>query len=155
MHACHPTFSVFLSNSLSFLRFCYSIYHSILSFYFCVLVLFVVVFLMLWCCFTVHGRGSFYTACRGWVFTISPFNHFCLGVGVLLDHLLVCQLPNHHCLPMLAMPHPITRQRVLFCLLVHCGIPIRIRVGILSYYPSWHAPSDSNSSFLLLGDMSS
>ena len=88
-----------------------------------------------------------------------PFypNHFCLGVsvGVLLDHPLVCQLPSHHHLPMLAVLYPITRQRNLFCLLVHRGIPIQIRVDILFYYPSWHAPSDPNSFFPLLGGMSS
>ena len=56
----------------------------------------------------------------------------------------------HHHLPVLVMPHPITKQRILFCLLVHRGIPIRNKVGILSYYPSWHAPSSSNSSFPLL-----
>ena len=94
--------------------------------------------------------------CLLWsVFTILPIDCFCLGVGVLPDHPLVCQLPNQHHLPMLAVPHPITRQRVLFCLLAHCGILIWIRVGILSHYPSWHAPSDSNSFFPLLGDMSS
>ena len=43
------------------------------------------------------------------------------------------------------MPLPITKQRKLFCLLVHYGI------HILSHYPSWHAPSSSNSFFPLLG----
>ena len=60
------------------------------------------------------------------------------------DHSLVCQLSSHHHLPVLAMPHPIPKQRVLFWFLVHHGILIRIRMGILSYYPSWHAPNDSN-----------
>ena len=46
------------------------------------------------------------------------------------------------------MPLPITRRRRLFCLLVHCGILIHHNVGILSCYPSWHTPSDSNSSHL-------
>ena len=64
-------------------------------------------------------------------FTILPLNHFCLDVGVLPDHALVCQLLNHHHSPALAVPHPITRQRKLFCLLVHHGIPIRIKVDIL------------------------
>ena len=49
----------------------------------------------------------------------------------------------HHHLPVLVMPHPITKQRILFCLLVHHGIPIWNKVGILSHYPSWHAPSGS------------
>ena len=80
-------------------------------------------------------------------FTILVFNHFCLVQGVPPDHPLVCQLSNHHHLLVLAVPLPITRQRSLFCLFAHCGI--------LSYYPLWHAPSGSNSSFLLLGDMSS
>ena len=51
-------------------------------------------------------------------------------MGVLPDHQLVCQLLCHHHLPMLAMPHPIIGQRNLFCLLVHCGIPIWIRMDI-------------------------
>ena len=69
--------------------------------------------------------------------------------------LLVCQLSSHHHLPMLAVPLPITSQRRLFCLLAHRGILFHHGVGILSCYPSWHAPSDSNSSLLLLGSMSS
>ena len=90
--------------------------------------------------------------CLPWlVFTLLPFNHFCLDVGVLPNYPLVCPLPNHHHLPVLAVPYPIIRQRKLFCLLVHYGIPIRIRVGILSLYPSWHAPSDSNSFFPSFG----
>ena len=85
---------------------------------------------------TMHDGVSLYTVCRDWYFTISPFNHFCLGMGVLPDHPLVCQLPNHHHLPVLAMPYPITRQRILFYLLFHSGISIQIRVGILSHYLS-------------------
>ena len=94
--------------------------------------------------------------CLLWsIFTILPIDRFCLGVGVLPDHPLVCQPPNQHHLPMLAVPYPITRQRVLFCLFAHCGILIRIRVGIFSHYPSWNASSDSNSFFPILGGMSS
>ena len=63
-----------------------------------------------------------------------------------LDHLLVCQLSSYHHLSVLAIPHPIPRQKSFILLVAHCGIPIRIRVDILSYYPLWHAPSDSNSS---------
>ena len=40
-------------------------------------------------------------------------------------------------------------------MLAHRGILIHHNVGILSYYLSLHAPSGSNSSLLLLGDMSS
>ena len=50
---------------------------------------------------------------------------------------------------MLATPLPITRQRRLFCLLAHRGILIHHGVGVLSSYPSWHAPSGSSSSLLL------
>ena len=105
------------------------------------------------CCFCTRWRALLYYL--PWrVFTVLPLNYFCLGVGVLLDHPLVCQLLSHHHLPVLVVPHPITRQTVLFCLLVHRGIPIRIREGIFSHYPSWHAPSDSNLSFPLLSGMS-
>ena len=89
------------------------------------------------------------------VFNILPLNHFCLSVGVLLDHPLFCQLLSHHHLPVLAMSYPITRQRNLFCLIVHHGIPIQNKVGTLSHHPSWHTPSDSNPSFPFLGGMSS
>ena len=81
-------------------------------------------------------------------FTILAFNYFCLDLGVLPNHPLVCQLLNHHHLLVLAVPLPITRQRKLVCLLVHHGILIHHSVGILSCYPSWHAPSGSNSSSL-------
>ena len=165
MHACHSILSLFFFLTFYFFFLCFVtlLFHAFLSSsYSCVIVVIVVV-VMLWiscydCCCddnpTVHGRGSLYTACCDWFFTILPLNHFFLGVGFLPDHPLVCQLPSHHHLPVLAMPHLITRQRNLFCLLVHHGIPIRNKVGTLSYYPSWHAPNDSNSSFSLLGGMS-
>ena len=57
----------------------------------------------------------------------------------------------HHHLHVLAVPHPTTKQRILFYLLIHRGIPIQNKVGILSHYLSWHAPSNSNSSFPLYG----
>ena len=152
VHAYYHTLAHFLLFFLSFLL--YFIYFS------CSLVgllcsLFLSSPLLMFSSFLCNAEGPFYTACHEGFFTILPLNHFCLGMGVLSDHPLVCQLPNHHHLPMLAVPHPITKQRVLFCLLAHRGIPIRIRVGILSHYPSWYAPSDSNSSFPLLGGMSS
>ena len=104
------------------------------------------------CCYCARQRLLIYYLL--WlVITISPLNHSCLGVGVLLDHPLVRQLPSHHYLPVLAVPLPITRQRILFCLLIHHSIPIRNKVGILSHYPSWHASSGSNSSFPLFSGM--
>ena len=137
------------------------------SFYSLVLLLFLLLFpCTSWCYYVLSFPPSVVVPCARWrtflyflpwwIFTILPLNCFCLGVGVLPNHLLVCQLSSrHHYLPVLAMSHPITRQRVLFCLFAHRGIPILIRVGILSHYPSWHAPSDSNSSFPLLDGMSS
>ena len=103
----------------------------------------------------VHGESPLYIAYRDGFFTILPFNYLCLDVGVLPDHPLVCLLPNHHHLPVLAVPLPITRQRKLFCLLVHHSILIHHSVHILFYYLLWHAPSGSNSSFPFLGGMSS
>ena len=52
---------------------------------------------------------------------------------------------------------PITKQRKLFSFLFYLFTVAFFRnsVVILSYYPSWHAPSGSNSSFPLLGGMSS
>ena len=47
-------------------------------------------------------------------------------------------LANHH----ICVPLPITRQRVLFCLLFCHGTPFLLRCGYLLFpYPSWHAPS--------------
>ena len=43
---------------------------------------------------------------------------------------------------------PFPNKRVSFYFLAHRGIPIQIRVGILFYYPLWHAPSNSISSSL-------
>ena len=67
------------------------------------------------------------------------------GLGVLV---------NHHW--SVCVPLPITRQRktILFvCLPWH---PFLLWSGcLLSPYPSWHAPSGSNSVLLLLGGMSS
>ena len=80
---------------------------------------------------TVHGEGSLYTACRDQFFTILAINHFFLGVGVLPNHPLICQLSSHHHLPVLAVPFLITKQRKLFCLLVHYDIPICNSVGIV------------------------
>ena len=110
--------------------------------------------LLLW--WWYYARQELFIYCLSWLFfTILIFNYFCLDLGVLSNHSLVCQLPSHHHLPVLVVPFPITRQRKLFHLLVHCGILILHSVGILSCYPLWHASSDSNSSFPLLGDMSS
>ena len=60
------------------------------------------------------------------------------GLGVLIDH---------HC--SVCVPPSITRQKRVFCLLGCRGTPFLLRSGFfLSHYPSWHAPSGSNSACL-------
>ena len=152
----------FLSHSLSiFSRFCYSDSFPLFSLVLACVVLwwwwYCDSLLVVFCCGDVamHDKDPLYTVCHDWFFTILDFNYFCLDLGVISDHPLVCQLLSHHHLPMLAMPLPITKQRKLFCLLVHRDILIHHSVGILSCYSSWHAPNGSNSSFHLLGGMSS
>ena len=162
MHACLSTLSISLSDSffpLYFVTFILS--PSFLSF----LVLTRVVLWWQWCCnslivvatvvmMILCTARALYILPAVTFFTILPFNYFCLDLGVLPDHPLVCQLPSHHHLSILVVPLSITRKRKLFCLYVHCGILIHHSVGILSYYPSWYVPSSSNSSFPLLGGMS-
>ena len=64
------------------------------------------------------------------VFTISIFNYFCLDLGILPNHQLVC--PSHHHLPVLAVPFPFTKKTVLFA------------------YSPWHSyPLQYGYSFLL------
>ena len=163
VHVCYSTFSIFfLPGPLLLFCFCYlNSFHSFLSFlvrtrvvwwWCCNSLLLVTIVVMILLC---TARPPFYTTCRDWFFTFLPFNYFCLDLNVLPDHPLVCQLPNHHHLPVLAVPFSITRQRRLFWLLVHRGIFIHHSACILSCYPSWHAANGSNSSFLLFGGMSS
>ena len=141
----------FLSFLLPFLSFSYSLMGLL-----CSLLLFLSCCPILPCSPSSSTQRRDLLYCLPWrVFTVLPPNCFCLGAGVLPNHPLVCQLLSHHHLPMLAVPHPITRQRVLFCLHAHRDIPIQIRVYILFHYPPWHAPSDSNSYFPFLGDTSS
>ena len=54
-------------------------------------------------------------------FTISPFNHFFLVVGVLPDHPLVCQLPPPPTCAGCAISHYQTKNSILFA------------------YSSWHS----------------
>ena len=140
----------FLFNSFFFSKFfVLSFTHFLASFSLCSILLLSLVSLF----FIMHDWGPFYIACHDGFLLFYPLIAFVLVWVSFLDHPLVCQLPNHHHLLMLVVLHPIPKQRVLFCLLAHRGILIRIRVNILSHYPSWHAPSDFNSSFYLLGGM--
>ena len=107
------------------------------SFYSLVLLLFLLLFpCTSWCYYVLSFPPSVVVPCARWrtflyflpwwIFTILPLNCFCLGLGVLPNHPLVYQLPNHHYLPVLAVPHPITRQRVI----------------ILFVYSLWHFHPD-------------
>ena len=100
-----------------------------------------------------HGKVPFYNAYRGQLLLFQPLTTF-VWSGCPCQPPLVCQSPSQHHLPVLAVPLPIARQR-LFCLFVCRGILTYYGVGAHSSYPSWHAPSGSNSSLLLLGNMSS
>ena len=62
----------------------------------------------------MHSWGTLYTAYHDWFFTISPFNHFCLGMGVLLNHPLVCQLPPPLIRAGRATSHYQTKNFILF-----------------------------------------
>ena len=163
---CMPTFlhSLFLLLILFF--FLHFVTFILSPFFLSFLVLTRVVLWWRWCCNSLMvvatvvmmilcTARALYILPTMTFFTILAFNYFCLDLGVLPNHLLVCQLLGHHHLLVVAVPPPITRQRKLFYLLVHRGILIHNSVGILSCYPSWHAPSVSNSSFPLLGGMSS
>ena len=163
VHACHSTlsvffflipcfFSVFVALILSHSFLSFSVLTRVVWWWCCNSLLLVTIVVMIPLC---TARPPFYTACRDWFFTFLSFNYFCLKLSVLPDHPLVCQLPSHHHLPILAVPFSITRQRRLFCLLIYGGIFIHHSACILSCYPSWHAPNGSNSSFLLFGSMPS
>ena len=138
-----PSF-FFLSFLLPFLSFSYSLVGLLCS-----------LLIFLSCCSVLPCSPPPFQYMADGPFILLATKGFYWFTGVLPNHPLVCQLLSHHHLPVLAVPHPITRQRVLFCLLAHHGISIWIRVDILSHYPPWHAPRDSNSSFPLLGGMSS
>ena len=56
-------------------------------------------------------KALFYTACRDRFLLFCSLTAFVLEQVSFPDHPLVCQLPNHHHLPVLAMPHPIPRQK--------------------------------------------
>ena len=100
------------------------------------------------------ARGPLYGACRDWYLLFYPLTTF-VWCGCPCQPLTGRQLFSHHHLPMLAVPLPSIRQRRLFCLFACHGFSTRYDVCAFSLYPSWHAPSGSNSSLLLLGGMSS
>ena len=90
-------------------------------------------------------QGSF-ISCLSWLaFTILAFNYLCLvwvylptttSSSVLVASLLLPDKEDYFVCSFAVAPLPTT-------------------VWVLSFYPSWHAPSDFNSSLLLLGGVSS
>ena len=103
----------------------------------------------------VHGKGPLYITCRDWFFTILAFNYLCL-VWVSLPTIagLSADQPLSLICAGCATSHYQTKKIILFTCsswhsyLLWCGCSF-------SPYPSWHAPSSSISSLLLLGSMSS
>ena len=103
---------------------------------------------------TVHDKGPLYNVCRDQLLLFQPLTTF-VWSGCHYQPPLVRQSLNHHHLPVLAVPFLITRQKRLFCLFVCRGTFTYYGVSVFSLYPSWHTPSGSSSSLLLLSGMSS
>ena len=102
---------------------------------------------------TVHSWGPFYDVCYDGFLLFYPLTTFVLVWMSFLDHPLVCRLPIHHHLPVLVVPHliPIKKSLILFSCSPWDSHPDEGGHS-LSLSP-WRAPSDSNSSFPLLGGM--
>ena len=116
----------FSFSLFSFSRFCYSAFPTLFFFFFSSCSCGVVEMVVLWYCdslvvivavmmiiLCMAGAPYILLAVTGF-FTISPFNHFCLGVGVLLDHPLVCQLPQPFTCAGCAASHYQTKNSILF-----------------------------------------
>ena len=92
-------------------------------------------------------NAFFYISCRDRFLLFCPLTAFVLVQVSFLDHswsVSCLAITTYLCLPgHILFPD----KRVLFCFLAYYGIPIRIRVDILSYCFLWHALSDSSSSF--------
>ena len=111
-----------------------------------------------YCCFVdpplMHGKGPLYIACRDWLFTILAFNYLCL-VWVSLPTIIglsIVQPPPLACAGC-AIPYYQTKKIILFACSSWRYYPPWC--GNLFCYPSWHAPSGSNSSLLRLSGMPS
>ena len=104
--------------------------------------------------FQCTARGPLYRTCRDWYLLFQPLTAF-VWCGCPCRPLTSRQLFNYHHLLVLAVLPPFARQRRLFCLFACRGFSTHYSVCAFSLYPSWHAPSGSNSSLLLLGGMSS
>ena len=100
------------------------------------------------------ARGPLYRTCRDQYLLFQPLTAF-VQCGCPYRPLTGHQLFNHHHLFVLAVPLHSARQRRLFCMFACCGFTTHYNVCALFPYPSWHTPSGSNLSLLLLGGMSS
>ena len=134
----------FLSLFLIFFSFSFSLLFS--------------VFLLSCCDFflkiTITRMSPLYNACHDWFLQFYSLTTF-VWPGCPCRPSLVCQSLSQHHLSVPTVPLPITRQRGLFYSFVYRGTLAYYGVGAFSFHPSWHAPSDSNSSLLLLDGMSS
>ena len=159
VHACHSKLSVF-SFPLVISYFSFLLFYFL--FFQCLLLVIVFPRNSYYCnfriLFSVHSKGSFIepTVTGIYCFSLKPLTAF-VWCGCPYRPLTGHQWFSHHHLPVLAVPLPSARQRRLFCLLACYGFSTHysVCVCVLSLYPSWHAPSGSISSLLLLGGMSS
>ena len=156
---CHSKLSVFLFLSLllTFLFFCFTSFSSQ-----CLLLVMVFPRNSYYCDFFESlnpplqciARGPLYRTCRDQYLLFQPLTAF-VQCECPYRPLTRHQLFNHHHLFVLAVPLHSARQRRLFCMFACCGFTTHYNVCALSLYPSWHTPSGSNLSLLLLGGMSS
>ena len=82
---------------------------------------------------TVHGKDPLYNTCRDQLLLFQPLTTF-VWAKCPCRSPLVCKLPSHHYLPVLAVPFLITRQRRLFCLFVCHDTLTCYGVGALSLF---------------------
>ena len=82
-------------------------------------------------------KALFYTTCRDGFLLFYPLIAFVLVYVSFPDHPLDYRLPSHHHLPMLAVPHPIPRQKNF--ILFSCS--------------PWHSHPDKGGHSLLLSPM--
>ena len=86
---------------------------------------------------SVHGKTLFYSACRDRILLFYPLTSF-IWFGCISQPSLFC---------LCTTPHHQTKKGILFAWLSWHLFLLRSRFS-LSPYPSWHAPSGSNSACL-------
>ena len=113
--------------SCYFFSTCFSWLSACLSLYFFLLLL------TSFPCSLCTAAKAFLYSLPWWVLLFYPSITFGLVWVSFPDHLLVCQLPSHHHLSILTVPHPIPRQKSL----------------ILFSYSPWHIHPDKGGYSLL------